>query len=194
MNEFLDMLQTEVDEWVDVGVAWTKQGNRLLHQAVKDFVLSENQLSIIDINTLLDKDVNIDTRNTDLATPLHVAVQSNMIELVELLVERGASLTAKSMHGATPLHNACRKGSGRIVAYLIREGSDKDALTHDGNTPLHHAVRFDRIDNIRILILAGANTRIKNDRGEHPMNLKCSDETKAAFKNAIIKRQEMDHI
>ena len=186
MNEGLDMLKEQIVEWIN-------EGKRLLHQAVQEASLPGSEHAIFDVNVLLHGHVDINARNSNDATPLHVAAKSENLHLVKILVEGGANLRAMSMHGATPLHNACREGSDRIVAYLIRAGSDKDALTLDRDTPLHHAVRFNKIENIRILILFGANPRIKNRRGEHPMNLRCLDETKSAFKNALKEKTEMDH-
>ena len=186
MNEGLDMPNTEL-------LAWIAEGVHLFYEAIEESLSSGPEDDTYTVLYLLTRGVNINAYHKDHETPLHLAVMSDNLKLVALLVKNHASLTHVNMHGETPLHNACRGGSSRIVTCLINAGCDKDAKTYDGNTPLHNAVRFNRIENIRILILSGANPMIKNRRGEHPMNLRCSNETKMTFKNTLEEKNEMDH-
>jgi ankyrin repeat protein len=178
MNYGLDIFQGQMGQLIHESESLLHEGGSLLHQAVQ-----ENDIT--DVELLLHNGVYVDARNQNEATPLHVAARSDELMVVDILVKNGADLGALNFWGATPLHNACREGSNDIVIYLIKAGSDIDAKTSpEGDTPLHQAVRKNKIANIKTLILAGADTRMKNERGEHPMNLNCSLETKGVFQLA----------
>jgi len=185
-----DTLEEAVEDWIFSG-----SGELLLHQTVLELVESPRSTLITQValftqvKLLLQKGVDVDPRNQHSATPLHVAAKYNNLSLVNLLVAHGADLEAMNLHGATPLHNACREGSPEIVSYLIHNGSNINAMTRDQDTPLHQAVHKNKIDNMVILILAGANTDIKNWRGEKARKIKCLPETKKAYADALEKRR-----
>lgn len=75
-------------------------------------------------------------------TPLHNAVlfAGGSLELVQLLVERGADVNATSKNGWTPLHRAASKGFTNVCEYLIAMGADLkaqlDATLGSGGGPL----------------------------------------------------------
>ena len=60
-------------------------------------------------------------------TTLHLAVKKNALEVVELLIERGADLNAKDSDGATPLMHA---GRGKLLAQLLIENGAEITLSY----------------------------------------------------------------
>ena len=175
----LDMLEEAVEDWI-------LNGESLLHHTVRELVESPRPTRITQVQLLLQKGVNVDPRNQHDATPLHVAAKYDNLSVVKLLVTHRADLEAMNMHGATPLHNACREGSPAIVSHLIRSNSNIDATTPiERDTPLHQAVRKNKIHNMVTLILAGANTDIKNCRKEKARRIQCLPATKQAYDNAL---------
>ena len=67
----------------------------------------------------------IDKRDGNMATPLHIAVEQGDLAAVKILVEDGgASLSLNDYE--TPLHTAIRLDHTHIVRYLIRQGADLD--------------------------------------------------------------------
>ena len=74
-------------------------------------------------------------------SPLHFAIESDNVEIVELLIKRGADINMSTMHGITPLMFTCStsKLSQReeIVRILLREGALIDLVdTLDYKTAL----------------------------------------------------------
>ena len=74
-------------------------------------------------------------------SPLHFAIESDNVEIVELLIRRGADINMSTMHGITPLMFTCStpKLSQReeIVRILLREGALIDLVdTLDYKTAL----------------------------------------------------------
>jgi len=64
------------------------------------------------------------------------------VDIVKLLLQKGASVTAKAKYGETPLHCAVRAGAIEIAELLIDWGADVNAQRRDGETPLHRAARL----------------------------------------------------
>ncbi len=68
--------------------------------------------------------LDVDTINFEKMTPLHRAVTHNNLELVRLLVSRGARLKAPAHFGGYPLDFALELGYDPIAEYLLRRGAD----------------------------------------------------------------------
>jgi ankyrin repeat protein len=71
-------------------------------------------------------------------TPLHKAVQSRSIVMVDVLVAEGADVNAKNNYGSTPLHMAVWKHWGGAIELLIDNGGHINAKNNTGETPLDY--------------------------------------------------------
>jgi ankyrin repeat protein len=74
--------------------------------------------------------------------PLHSAVASDSVELVELLLANGADPSPRESSGGTPLHSAAGHGNTAIIELLLKAGADKEARTKDGKTPRDVAAQY----------------------------------------------------
>ena len=72
-------------------------------------------------------------------TPLHLAVRNCAIEIIEMLLDRGANIDAECEKGTTPLHDAIRWEKMEIVELLLNRGADVNAKGKSGKTYLHIA-------------------------------------------------------
>jgi ankyrin repeat protein len=79
-------------------------------------------------------DVNAPSRNSFRVAPLHSAVASGKVELVELLLAHGASPDSAEFLEATPLHSAAASGNEAMVERLLSAGADPRRKTKDGKT------------------------------------------------------------
>ena len=72
------------------------------------------------------------------ATPLHMAVVSDQLEIARFLIEKGANINApaKDEYGGTPLHWAAVLGRVEMARQLIDAGANVNATDKNGYTPL----------------------------------------------------------
>ncbi len=71
---------------------------------------------------------------------LHVAARYGRLDLVALLLERGADIEARSPEGHTALHEASHQGQIEAVRLLLEHGAKIDVVTPYGRPALHFAV------------------------------------------------------
>lgn len=71
-----------------------------------------------------------------LGTPLQLAMESENVKIVTMLVEAGVDLRVKDIHGNTPLHNAVRINNADILKILLKAGADIKSVNNDGENPL----------------------------------------------------------
>ena len=63
-----------------------------------------------------------DPSHRDGNTLLHVAVQSDSLEVIDLLLTYGANPSIQNLKNETPAHTAARTGNLPILKYLIENG------------------------------------------------------------------------
>ena len=77
-----------------------------------------------------------------------------------------AGLELRNWHGWTALHYASYYGHVDCVRELIAQGADVSTASHSGTTPLMSASSRCRIDNVCLLLAAGADKRQLNSHGQ----------------------------
>ena len=83
---------------------------------------------------------DVDFRNQQGFTPLHVAAQKGHNKVAELLIAKGANVnTSGRLIGTTPLDSAALLGHKEMVELLIDSGADINPQIITGETPLQRA-------------------------------------------------------
>ena len=67
---------------------------------------------------------------------IHWACFHNLVDLVELLIDKGADIHVKNSSGWTPIMEASRNGYFEIVELLVSKGANVNYQGNDGYTPL----------------------------------------------------------
>ncbi|MEW6336906.1 MAG: ankyrin repeat domain-containing protein, partial [Acidobacteriota bacterium] len=90
-------------------------------------------------------DPNTPAANAMRVTVLHAAAAhrdpETALEMVRLLLDRGARPNARQHGGWTPLHQAAAHGSSEMARALLDHGADPNAAADDGSTPATVAAR-----------------------------------------------------
>lgn len=109
---------------------------------------------------------------------IHIAVRFSRVDIVRLLLTRGADPNSRDDSGFTVLNWAVgmtERGSPlapEIVALLLQAGADPNlgsAMSHD--TPLLDASEFGNLDILEILLRSGAQVNATNSLGETALHV-----------------------
>ncbi|XP_078222895.1 nuclear factor NF-kappa-B p105 subunit isoform X4 [Callithrix jacchus] len=135
-------------------------GNSVLHLAAKEG--NDKVLSIL----LKHKKAALllDYPNGDGLNAIHLAMMSNSLPCLLLLVAAGANVNAQEQKsGRTALHLAVEHDNISLAGCLLLEGdAHVDSTTYDGTTPLHIAAGRGSTRLAALLKAAGADPLVEN--------------------------------
>src|SRR5215467_12662793 len=90
-----------------------------------------------EVRRLVQQKADVNAPQVDGTTALHWAVQSNDLEMVDVLLRAGAKPSTANKAGAPPMLIATESGNTAIIERLLAAGADPDAgLTEFGDTAL----------------------------------------------------------
>jgi ankyrin repeat protein len=97
--------------------AKNNQGKTPLLVVLYAYIPEEDKLKVV--NEFIEKGAKVNVKDTvEYNTPLHLACDSNDIEVVKLLINNGAYRSSKNKYNETPLDIAKLKGHTEIAALL----------------------------------------------------------------------------
>lgn len=154
-------LQTNDPEQIE------KAGRAVPFMSLHSHAVTGNVRSIKSLVEEYHFDVN--TRDKNGNTALHVAVAHSQIAVINLLIKYDALIDAQNNKGLTPLHLATSKGILSIVKTLIKHKAEVNIQTRSGLTPLHCA-RSGDVNLLEVLVKAGAFVDAQDERGATPLH------------------------
>jgi ankyrin repeat protein len=106
-------------------------------------------------------------------TPLHLAAHFGQMDIVRLLLNRGANVKARSTNPLENLaiHAAAAGKHTQILKILIDHGCSPNARQHGGWTPLHAAALSGDVESARVLLENGADVTVRADNQQRPIDL-----------------------
>ena len=129
-----------------------------------------NNNDVESISALLDDDPTLlNARDEGGLTPLNLASFNGNVEVVLILLERGADITIGDMDNSRPIHCAAISGNIQVAELLLNKGAPVNDRDDNGTTPLGFAVGFWHVDMARYLIDQGADPNIRNEKGMTPL-------------------------
>lgn len=108
--------------------------NTLLHMIAQN---KEDTDQIKIANILIARGINVDAKNSNNKTALHLTAISNSCALAKLLINNGATVNMYGTCGRTPLHEAASNNYEDLVKLLLKCGAEKH-ITDD-----HYLTAYD---------------------------------------------------
>ena len=109
---------------------------------------------------------DVDEKHLDLRfTALYRAAQNGYLEIVKLLLDKGADPNAITKDNCTALQTAAERGYREIVELLLDKGANLDDRMGNGKTALHLAAENGRREIVELLLDRGANINNKTETG-----------------------------
>jgi ankyrin repeat protein len=188
---------------------WDENGNQPLHAAALD-----NQVDFIRVLLAKGADANAVTRPPTVnwqtepnagrnpqpkfvgMTPLLIAAQNGRVEVMQILVDKGAKTGFRADDGANVVLVASVSGSLKALDYAVQIAPDLNVHNEAGMTPLHLVMAPRRgrgkpspevADMVRLLAAKGAPLMAKNERGQTPQDIarRVPPEVATAYTDAL---------
>ncbi|KAM3416213.1 hypothetical protein BST61_g7819 [Cercospora zeina] len=131
------------------------------------------------------------TRDYTGRTPLHLAVSSSTLEVVELLISHGSRIVARLVDGRTALHLAAVRGSVEIVSALLRKSEANEEVEEaklEAKRKARAAARNDGLDAaMEDATIDSKNTELESDSDVDMVNAaEEEDDMDATTENSIV--------
>lgn len=106
------------------------------------------------------------------ALPMHLGAYSGNVDILKMLINKGADVNAKTNDGWTAVHFATHEVQTEFLEYLLNNGAkiDEKEAEH-GSTALHIAAKNDYLDFVELLLNYGADIDSTDDRGRTALNI-----------------------
>jgi ankyrin repeat protein len=91
------------------------------------------------VQAYLDRGTDVNLKDQAGATPLHYAAAAGRLQIVQLLLERGANPNVRTITTEqTPLHMAAMAGHAKVVQLLLNHKARATLSDAQGKTPLEY--------------------------------------------------------
>ncbi|XP_031570135.1 protein fem-1 homolog B-like [Actinia tenebrosa] len=157
-----------------------KERSKLIEHKTKDndqittpLIIASRNGHIKCVKILLSYDANIEARGTvkiddqiiEETSALWAAAAKGEMEIVKLLIKKGANVNSRTKTNSTPLRATAYDGRLDIVSYLVEHGADVNVKNNFENTPLMVACYNGHRSVVNYLIEKGAKVDAQDKQG-----------------------------
>jgi ankyrin repeat protein len=146
-------------------VADEANGWKALHEAVY-----KNDMDFVK-RIVIKEDCDIDCRSKAGISPLHIAVKTRNLKMVDYLLDHGADVDIQDNNGYTPLLYAISQRRLKIVRTLVMHDADVNLPNNAGITPLQQAAYTNDFSIVDFLLDHGADPDLLNINGVNACEL-----------------------
>lgn len=129
-----------------------------------------NKLNNDIIKLLISYDTDIDAKNFNGETYLHLAVKNNLQDIVEDLIKKGADVNSKTLSKQTVLHLAFQGKNEQMIKHILKYEILIDSQDDKGDTALHSAINMQSVEFTKIVLEKGASVNTTNNFGLTPLH------------------------
>ena len=119
----------------------------------------------------LIKKSDVNARDKELRTPLHLAASKANEPILKLLCHYSPNVNSQDKENKTPLLRASETGSSNAVNILLQAKADPNISSLQGQTPLHVASQLNDERSVKLLLDHRADINTPNALGLTPLHL-----------------------
>jgi ankyrin repeat protein len=120
-------------------------------------------------------------------TPLHWAARGVHLDVLRLLLEKGADPNAVDNSKIAALHSVSSRGHKEAAELLLAKGADVNAMDEFGKTPLAYAITGSHKELAEFLVSKGATVPIQGEAGRRLLHDASSQGDKALAEWMVAK-------
>lgn len=115
--------------------------------------------------------VDVNAQDSGGWTPIIWAAEHKHVDVIKVLLNRGADVTINDKELNVCLHWAAYAGNVDIAELVLNAGCSLASVNMHGDTPLHIAAREGYLDCVTLFLSRGADIDIMNREGDTPLTL-----------------------
>lgn len=135
--------------------------------------LAMSELTIRGIRPYIKKGINVNVPYPKQKVALHIAINTDNLEVIQYLLQHGADINWKDSFGNAALYHAIggvENVNMEVVSYLVEHQANINTKNINGDTPLHAATENGNRKVMKYLIKNQANINEKNNGGDTALN------------------------
>lgn len=147
---------------------YSKMQSKISSEVDKKMLLDESYNGhITEVKWVLERGVDVNTRdkNAKECTPMMLAALKGHVDIVKMLIAKGADMEARNETGLTALMYAASNGHKDVVETLISNKADVDAKDNGRATALMYAAGKGYTDIVHLLIENGGDVNARDAMG-----------------------------
>uniref|UniRef100_A0A8C2ZBR4 Euchromatic histone-lysine N-methyltransferase 2 n=1 Tax=Cyclopterus lumpus TaxID=8103 RepID=A0A8C2ZBR4_CYCLU len=124
------------------------------------------------VNMLLETgQVDVNAQDNGGWTPIIWSAEHKHVDVIKVLLNRGADVTISDKELNVCLHWAAYAGNVDIAELVLNSGCSLASVNMHGDTPLHIAAREGYLECVTLFLSRGADIDIMNREGDTPLSL-----------------------
>jgi ankyrin repeat protein len=118
------------------------------------FSFIKSHINIVEFEKFIkNKGPDLNCRDDEWMTPLHVATKMNMSTAwINILIRHGADINRLTPKNKSPLHFACENNNVSVAALLLKFKANSKIVDNDKNTPMHIAIKHNNKELVNLLL------------------------------------------
>lgn len=151
---------------------FTKEFDRILYSAIKTYKKELARYLIARVDSLPNK-------------VLFLAIATDQLDVVKMLIEHGVSVNVKGKHGDCALKYSILKERESIAKFLIENSAKIDGVDKNGSTLLHEAIKRNYKELVTLFLGKGINPNMQDEEGNTPLHI-ALEEKRLYFAEELI--------
>jgi uncharacterized protein len=125
------------------------------------------------LNEAIDGKAQLNAVNEDGQSALYAAIARSDMDMVQLLLEKGAAVSGSEQQAPPLLIMPAYSGHIPLLTLLLEKGSDVNQTNEEGNSALIAAAAAGKSEAVRLLLDKGADINAANKQGMTPLLSAC---------------------